>query len=132
MDCDAVIVTRPRRGNVSLAHVVEHLIHRTLERIAQTAAAGPLDANPIAATKPMIAEAGGHALFTRRTRIDDASAFAAGHTLIGAEGFDGVFVRAHGKTHIIGENSIIARKAQAAAPFPGAARIGNHFKTLDP
>src|SRR5262249_13476085 len=42
-----------------------------------------------------------------------------------------MFIGAHGKTDVIGENAIIPREPQAAAPFAGTAGVRDHLKTLD-
>ena len=79
----------------------------------------------------MITETRREGFFILGFGVDDTSAFAARQAMISAKGLDGMFVRAHRKTHVVGQNAIIPRETQAAAPFAGASRVRDHFETLD-
>src|SRR4029077_18561398 len=78
----------------------------------------------------MIAKTRGKPGFVCSPWIDKAGAFAPGTPVVGAPGFDGMFVRAHREPHFVRENSIVAGETQAAAPVACPARVGNHFETF--
>src|SRR5262249_6993516 len=62
--------------------------------------------------------------------INDARTFAPGTAAVVTPGFDGVLVGAHRETHFVREHSIVANKAQAAAPATRPTRVGNHFEAF--
>src|SRR5512132_1674241 len=118
-------------GNIALAQVFEDHFAGPMERIAEAAAAGPLDANRIVASKPVIAETRWQRLFGFCFGIDQAGASTPRHAVVAAEGCDRMLVGAHGEADIVGEDSILADKAQAAAPLARAAGVGKHLEALD-
>src|SRR5262245_53700740 len=80
----------------------------------------------------MIAKTRGQLLGVLGPRINDARTFAPGAAVVATPGFDGMLVSAHRETHFVREHSVVANKAQAAAPATRPTRVGNHFEAFHP
>ena len=117
----AIIAARPGGGNIALTHVVNDVGDGAEERIAETATARALHSDNIASLEPVVAKAGREMLCNFCVWIDDACTLAAGETVASAERLDAVFIGAHGKTDVVGQDAVVTGEAQAAAPFSGAA-----------